>query len=841
MIVQNDTDKSTRMHSILSGLEVDTRHFPPGSFVECVALSGRKHSERYTLPSTPAGLRDLAKTLDIVADFPVSLYIRTNPVKGMLERGHGGFARDADVIEDITTLIDIDPEKDDDGSTPEAHIRHAALIADGIETFVRELFEDDYNPVEPVVVNSGRGYQIRLHHADLGDDGSELKQTLLHALNFRFGCPGAVIVDPCTHDRPRLMRLIGSENRRTGAAATLVASGLGVMSREQYDRLIEAATDGLDNDEMRHRIAEERRNATTAAKRDLMAGRTSCRVVTLPKVSDDETKLLRLTAQERSLIDAIRAAGVPRGRQHYTRMFLSGALLDRGVPAERAEIIIWLGLADIGNRQARKDSAGALRTTARRIDRGDAYASIGTLELEIGGAPFRAIEDALDSMDLVAECIEASEASEENKTDEANEASKAKAPENRTPRDAEYLGRTEGAEFCIAKLGIRHVEGLELDDAIELIARAGKEDERRARRVLRDSIWAWAGGEDRIRAVNQLGEAAGVERWSVVRELDIHHSVSSRSADWIRAIRVDPATETFRTDAGARKLARLSRCGAFCREHVLAESGETIRRVGYSCELYECLFCGSYVWDAGRYYSGRWPASVLVVRFQASDDKPTSCANLWGEISRSSKAKIPQIIGIIHPGSSWTAPGLFVVVPDSEDARNELDRLNLEYEETSGSDACHEFVMRSWIRPMRINRRIVERDESILSDPWLEAGRFRAIRHRGAGDWTSGFHFPTKEGWEEIRKLIDPPPAKDSRPQIQIYRHVASGIVVAERDGDDPPLLEHEVAEEASKCVALRAHLDARARKHLPAASYERLRAAERNEISPWRSYPKTE
>lgn len=151
------------------------------------------------------------------------LYLGTNPLRPDAKLAAGSRAKKADVARRRLLLVDLDPEKeaelDPQGIHPAKLERSHALALE-----VRAFCEAELAS-RPALVSSGRGRQLWLRIPAEVDDA--LAKRVVAAFARRFDVPGVVTVDRKTHDRPRLMRLPGSVNSKSGGRAEVLEPGDG--------------------------------------------------------------------------------------------------------------------------------------------------------------------------------------------------------------------------------------------------------------------------------------------------------------------------------------------------------------------------------------------------------------------------------------------------------------------------------------------------------------------------------------------------------------------------------------------------------------------------------------
>jgi hypothetical protein len=145
-----------------------------------------------------------------------NVYVQPNPTR---ERARSR-TRSADVTHWSWLLIDIDPIPGRDAEPLTA----LALYLDRLRSEV--------GPIHPTILDSGRGAQAWLRLEDLEFDNEEARHVARRVSGFwlrhlweTVGEVSGCMLDTSTSDLPRVMRMPGTVNQKTGRPATILTEG----------------------------------------------------------------------------------------------------------------------------------------------------------------------------------------------------------------------------------------------------------------------------------------------------------------------------------------------------------------------------------------------------------------------------------------------------------------------------------------------------------------------------------------------------------------------------------------------------------------------------------------
>lgn len=815
-------------------LRDELARFPAGAWFQIVQIPNSKaqdiklgENRAYTHTATPDGVRQaalsLAGLLGTRLRSPLDLYIRACPVcppDGFRQHQH---ADDGWVGPQIATLIDVDPIKRPDGTTPPENIEGARIVADKILDIIDRWMSDrepeaDEPSFRPRVDFSGRGYQVLIYHEPLASNEAPMKRLkLITALSMATGCAAhGVDIDPATIDNVRLKRLSGSVNSRTGAVAVVVDQGVGALSGEDFEGLVAHCLDlvGMDEADLEVMVA----HGTAGGRGLLTAGETTASrrahggcPAPLPELKDAP-----IPSELLPVLNAIRAAGILRGRHHAARNWLATCLLKAGLDHGQVATIIWLGINDQSDHAARRDSRTAVKTTARRLAEGKPTQGVTALRREIGDEAFAVFRSALLGLEVAAELeeeeppppIEAPPSTSSHRIGAVSRIARALEPQEAhvTELVAQGLaaigvatGFGRGAILKILKV----VEASRRErlkqaaqaafDEIEQAQSPIKVIQRMSAHLVDDELARW---HDVMEAFAlevdlNLGDLRAIVRAST--SLGVSHYA------WIESQTVTMWAGSEVDSSWARKLRRVGRCGLFGFE--ASRGGASLGRHRYVCGDYLCRYCSGYAWDAARMLDSdeHWPEQVWLTRVEAERDDPDSVLEAFegwltekagGRLTHG-QASLPEYVAVLHPESASHKAGAVVVSPRAP-------RDHARWVQVSRAAALSCVARAVTLRAERITSMVRTRTPGLHRDLWLDIPRWEALRQRGTGKRSSGFFFPARERWLELRS-----PLLEAKGQEQLklysYRHEPSSTVI-HREESFAPLAEHEVYWQAQAC-----------------------------------------
>ena len=164
------------------------------------------HNESSQYPLTELGLKSLARDAREITKRARGVYVTLNPVTLPADRAT---ATDADVVERVGLLIDLDPVRPSDTSSTEGELYFAYQRALKVTAFLAEQ-----GWPQPWLACSGNGYHLRYQIKLPNDDNAkDLIKRVLKALHVQFS-DDAVKVDTANYNASRIVRLYGTLARK---------------------------------------------------------------------------------------------------------------------------------------------------------------------------------------------------------------------------------------------------------------------------------------------------------------------------------------------------------------------------------------------------------------------------------------------------------------------------------------------------------------------------------------------------------------------------------------------------------------------------------------------------
>lgn len=174
--------------------------------VRRVASHSGQHTESAVYPISERGFKDLARDARDLTKRSTGVYVTMNPVILPADRTS---AKDADVIQRVGLLVDIDPVRPSDTSSTDAELETAVSRAREIREFLSQLGWPD-----PLIACSGNGAHLRYRVSLPNDDAAkELAKRCLRALDHQFSDESCK-VDTSTYNASRIVRLYGTLARK---------------------------------------------------------------------------------------------------------------------------------------------------------------------------------------------------------------------------------------------------------------------------------------------------------------------------------------------------------------------------------------------------------------------------------------------------------------------------------------------------------------------------------------------------------------------------------------------------------------------------------------------------